>query len=318
MNELGEKDNGSTINPVQEVDQSGYYVKGQKALYSKNPGEIAEKIAQGLDIEIEFHGDVIEELKKCVADQNDEERTARIKNVFSISLNELYGSVRNTDFQENIQKTKELVDCLIEQYKESFYLLFTVDHEPSTILHSINVMVLALHVYQYIENNFPEYLSMGSMQEFALAALLHDTGKVYIEDIIKKTEKLTDSDWERIKKHPKDGCALLKKAGINSEKILNAALYHHRRFNKTGYPEIIEGDEVLPLTYLIGVIDSIEAIISKSRIHNANRESINMEKAFGILWEDMRSRGSILYPINMYQLAMGALTQEGNGVFGQS
>ncbi len=188
MNESGEKDNGLAINHTQETDQSGYYVKGQKALYSKKPGEIAKKIAQGLDVEIEFHGNIIEELKKCVSDQDDEKRTARIKNVFSISLNELYGSIRNENSQENIQKTKELVNCLIEQYKESFYLLFTAEHEPSTILHSINVMVLAIHVYQYIENNFPEYLSIGSMQEFALAALLHDILKIFIEDIVKKTE----------------------------------------------------------------------------------------------------------------------------------
>jgi len=303
----------------EETPKTGYYIKGQGALYSTDLDEINKKIVNNPDFDtvVEFRGNIEEELSRCIKNSDNEEGIKGIKNVLSIGLKDLYESTKNENFREEIQKTKKLVECLIEQYKESFYLLFTPEHEPSTILHSLNLMALSLHVYQYIKNNYPEYLSIGSIQDFALAGLLHDTGKIYIEDIVKKTEKLSDSDWERIKKHPQDGYNLLKKTGTTSERVLNATLYHHRRFNNTGYPELAPGDKVLPLTYLIGIIDSLEAITSKSRIHNANREVISMEKALGMLHRDIQTKTSLFYPIDLYNIIINSLTN-GEGVFKQS
>lgn len=266
-----------------EEQTPGYYTKGG-AFYSANPEKIFDKLRRldedGKEIDLVFKGDLVSELENSINNPDETKRIDGIKNVLSFGLMELRESIGTEDFQKKVKDLEVVVDCLLNKYKDSFFLLFTKEHDSSTIIHSLNVMAIATQTRVYVEENFPndDFLKMGTLQEFALAGLLHDMGKVYMEDIVKKTEKLSDEDWDRIRKHPEDGYEILKKAGIESNKILNAVLYHHRRLNGGGYPALRIGDEINRLTYLIGTIDSIEAMVSRTRRHNADKEKLSMRE----------------------------------------
>ena len=92
------------------------------------------------------------------------------------------------------------------------------------------------------------------------AGMLHDLGKIYIdEDILHKPEKLTDAEWEIVKMHTVKGASVLRKFGVNPD-ITSAVLYHHENWDGTGYPLQIDGENIPLAARIIRVADSIDAM----------------------------------------------------------
>jgi HAMP domain-containing protein/HD superfamily phosphodiesterase len=99
------------------------------------------------------------------------------------------------------------------------------------------------------------------------AAVLHDIGKLGIhEDILNKKEKLTDEEWEAIRKHPATGEDILKP--VLGEEMLEAIKEHHERCDGTGYPNKLDADHISIFAKIIAVADTYDAMTS-SRAYRA-------------------------------------------------
>lgn len=94
--------------------------------------------------------------------------------------------------------------------------------------------------------------------------LLHDIGKIGIpEHILLKHEKLTDDEYNTIKKHPVIGYDIIKHIAIfNENGILDIVLYHHERYDGTGYPKGLKGDQIPLTARIVALADSYDAMIS--------------------------------------------------------
>lgn len=93
-------------------------------------------------------------------------------------------------------------------------------------------------------------------------AYLHDIGKIEIPTgILNKKMKLTDEEWEYIKRHPKDGVEIIKPVS-SLEKIVPLILYHHERYDGRGYPFNLKGEEIPYLTRILTIADSFDAMTS--------------------------------------------------------
>lgn len=96
-----------------------------------------------------------------------------------------------------------------------------------------------------------------------IAALLHDTGKIGVEDaILRKPGPLTKEEYDIIKQHPVVGRRIIE--SINLSSVVNdAVLYHHRRYDGTGYPEEGPPPGELPLSAaILAVADCYDAMIT--------------------------------------------------------
>lgn len=94
------------------------------------------------------------------------------------------------------------------------------------------------------------------------AALLHDIGKVGIQDaLLHKDTTLSDEERGELRKHPIIGENILKPVSPDAE-ILNAVRHHHERYDGTGYPDKLKGDEIDLLAAIVGVADSYDAMTS--------------------------------------------------------
>ena len=98
------------------------------------------------------------------------------------------------------------------------------------------------------------------VQSMYLSGLLHDIGKVGIEDsVLRKPGKLTDEEYEHIKQHVNIGHKILFDLG-KLEHVLPVVLYHHESWDGGGYPKQL-GAEAIPLSArIVAVADAFDAM----------------------------------------------------------
>ena len=105
--------------------------------------------------------------------------------------------------------------------------------------------------------------SPAECENIYYVALLHDVGKIGIsEAIINKDGKLTDEEYEEMKKHPVVGNQIL--SGISEYPYLSiGAHYHHERYDGKGYPDRLKGEDIPEIARIISVADAYDAMTSK-------------------------------------------------------
>jgi len=105
------------------------------------------------------------------------------------------------------------------------------------------------------------------MQVLRRAALLHDVGKIGVDDaIIHSTTKLTDEELEEVHHHPTRGSEMLASLSFLSD-ALGLIRSHHERFDGTGYPEQLAREEIPLEARIIAVGDTYDALITERPYH---------------------------------------------------
>ena len=132
----------------------------------------------------------------------------------------------------------------------------------------------------------PEYqLTEETISIIASASALHDVGKISIPDsILMKSGKLTPEEWEVMKSHSIMGCHILDSmAGVGNPEYLryahNICHYHHERWDGSGYPEGLSGDDIPICAQVVGLADAFDALTSK-RVY---KDAYSLETAVNML-----------------------------------
>ena len=105
-------------------------------------------------------------------------------------------------------------------------------------------------------------LSEKDKKRLVYGAYMHDIGKINVaKDILNKKMPLTNEEWEILKRHPQDGIEMIKHVKA-LEDITPIILHHHEKYNGTGYPNNLKGEEIPYLARILSVIDSFDAMTS--------------------------------------------------------
>ena len=116
------------------------------------------------------------------------------------------------------------------------------------------------------------------LEQVKYAALLHDIGKIGIpREIINKPSRLTDEEYELIKKHPTIGGSILEQI-TEIPDIAVGARWHHERYDGKGYPDRLRGEEIPELARLIGVADAYDAMTSKRSYRDVLPQNVVLEE----------------------------------------
>ena len=114
------------------------------------------------------------------------------------------------------------------------------------------------------------------LQCLRFGAILHDVGKIYTEEsLLLKETPLTAQDWDIIKAHPNKGEDMLKKIPYlkASAPIIHS---HHERWDGSGYPDGLKGEEIPPGARIVAVADVFDAMTHA----RAYREAYSLEEAY--------------------------------------
>jgi putative nucleotidyltransferase with HDIG domain len=122
-------------------------------------------------------------------------------------------------------------------------------------------------------------LTPAQVRQIRLAATLHDVGKLYIpRQILNKPGRLTDAEYEAVKRHPGDGARMIASL-IDDPELVSIVRHHHERLDGTGYPAQLAGEEIPVGARIIAVADTFDAITSR----RSYRESSPHKAALDIM-----------------------------------
>ena len=128
--------------------------------------------------------------------------------------------------------------------------------DPYTSGHANRVEEYSIQLAEAIE------LSDDKIQNIKTAAVLHDIGKLAINDnILNKAAKLTSEEYAQIMKHPSIGADIISKMDFFKD-IKDIVRYHHERYDGKGYPDGLKGDAVPIEAYILAIADSYDAMTS--------------------------------------------------------
>lgn len=134
--------------------------------------------------------------------------------------------------------------------------------------HSLRVTEYALLIGRQMK------MDEETLKSLQFSALLHDVGKISIKsEVLSKPGSLTEEEYEMIKKHPQNGATIIAPVEIFKEKIPGVK-YHHEKFDGTGYPEGLKGEEIPLLARIIAVADAFDAMTSTRPYRNALTDEI--------------------------------------------
>lgn len=118
-------------------------------------------------------------------------------------------------------------------------------------------------------------LSENTLEDLELLAMLHDVGKLMIgRSLLEKTDALSEADWRKLREHPEHGYRIVA-AIPELAHVAEFILYHHERWDGTGYPIELSGEDIPLLSRIISVVDAYDAM-TNNRVY---RKGISPRKA---------------------------------------
>ena len=190
-----------------------------------------------------------------------------------------YEDYRIAEFYSHYLKAflmiRELSELEQEIQKETIFSIIRLleQHDPYTKGHSENVAKLASEFAVFLE------LSEKTVQDIYWAGLIHDMGKILIpHTILNKPAKLTEAEFEEIKKHPAYAYDVFKDSQ-NLKEIAYYVKYHHEKYNGKGYPERLQGDQIPYESRILCIADSWDAM----RANRVYKNSLTIEDALNEL-----------------------------------
>jgi HD-GYP domain-containing protein (c-di-GMP phosphodiesterase class II) len=174
-------------------------------------------------------------------------------------------------FIENGRLFKDLKELFIGSLKA---LTSSIDAKDTyTHGHSERVAYISRWIAERL--SWQEPLDEEQIHKVYLAGLLHDIGKIGIEEaVLRKNGKLTEQEFDRIKKHPSIGAGILREIQQMRD-IVPGVLCHHERVDGKGYPNGLTGEEIPLIGKIVGLADSFDAMTSK----RTYRDALSVEQA---------------------------------------
>jgi HD-GYP domain-containing protein (c-di-GMP phosphodiesterase class II) len=161
---------------------------------------------------------------------------------------------------EEIQKAILEIQRAAQENKELFMgsirmLANAIDEkDPYTRGHSERVAYYSACVAKHLG------MTPEDVERVHLSGIIHDVGKIGIEDkILRKAAALTDDEYEIMKQHPTKGLHILEAVPLLKEKA-GAGLMHHENVDGSGYPDGLKGDDIPLLGRIVSVADAFDAM----------------------------------------------------------
>jgi len=187
------------------------------------------------------------------------------KTVDSMDVEHVFKNAEEYMYKKKISESQGVRGLTIKTIINTLF-----EKSPREEGHSKRVRELAINIAKGLN------LSQHQLDDIATLGLLHDIGKIIVSDeILEKPGRLTEEEYDEIKKHPAIGYRMLT-ATNEFAGIAEGVLCHHERWDGNGYPKGIKGEEIPIESRIIAIADAYDAMTS-SRPYRI--DGMSLEKA---------------------------------------
>ena len=169
------------------------------------------------------------------------------------------------DIEEYVEKLKQAAAENRELFLGSIRMLAAAidEKDPYTRGHSGRVAKYSLMIAEILG------MSTEDLDRLRISALLHDVGKIGVDDrVLKKPGKLTDEEFALMKQHTVKGANIMRPVAQLRD-VLPGIELHHERMDGGGYPYGLQGDQIPLMARIIAVADTLDAITTNRPYQSA-------------------------------------------------
>jgi HD-GYP domain-containing protein (c-di-GMP phosphodiesterase class II) len=261
---------------------------GKEPAYFAALGGITQVIEKEGIVHIELHRVMVVDKDVSGAIKEEKKQAAKIFMEAVDTVKEMVQSV-HLDKAINMRKVNTTVQAMVDDVLNNRDALMGLTslkmYDEYTFAHSVNTAILAISLGSFLSFEKSQIAALG------VAALLHDIGKVSVpSEIINKPDKLTDAEWEVVKRHPIEGALILSDTPGVTKLAMVAAFEHHQHGDARGYPWIDDRLQQHPFSQIVSLADAYEALTA-ARVYY--KVQISPEQAIQIM---IKKRGSAFDP----------------------
>jgi putative two-component system response regulator len=156
--------------------------------------------------------------------------------------------LRVRESEEQVRETRKAAICALNHMQDL--------KDLNTGVHGTRLAEWAVRIGQELG------IDEACLEDIEVAALLHDAGKVGVPDaILRKPGPLDESEWNLMRMHPEYSWAVLRLVpGLERASLF--ALHHHEKFDGSGYPAGLRGEEIPVGARIVSVIDAFDAMVA--------------------------------------------------------
>lgn len=179
---------------------------------------------------------------------------------------------RAIDVQSTLPLVQQITDSVGRHPQALFSVARLKTKDTYTYLHSVAVCALMLALARQLR------LDAEMTRLAGLGGLMHDLGKAGVPpEILNKPGRLTDQEFDVMKRHPIMGTAMLQESGADPE-VQEIILHHHEKFDGTGYPGKLSGHTIPLLARMGAVCDVYDAVTSTRSYKPAWNPAIALQR----------------------------------------
>ncbi len=236
------------------------YLMNKDTAYLDEQGGVAKAIAKEQIVHIDLHRVILVGKKFGSAIKEAKKKSSEIFMDAVDTVKEIIQSV-HLEKAFNMKKVSAVVHGMVDDIldnRDALMGLTTIKmYDEYTFAHSVNVAVLSIAQGTFLSFEKPQIAELG------IAGMMHDIGKVNVPlEVINKPDKLTDEEWELIKRHPIEGALILSDVPAMSRLAMVAAFEHHQHGDIRGYPRMDDTVQQHPFSQIVAISDTYDAIIA--------------------------------------------------------
>lgn len=155
--------------------------------------------------------------------------------------------------------SSEIVNDIVKNYSDKISLIFLIQQndEEYTYVHEIHVGMISVLIGLQVG------MKINDLSRLSFSSIIHDIGKIMVpKEILYAPRRLTEKEFEMVKKHVEYGGRICENSNIDDPKIISGVRDHHEKLDGTGYLKGLTKDRLSLEARIIAIADIYDALIS--------------------------------------------------------